>query len=67
MKAAARKRKEALRKLHHGRCSECGPLMVPEQESMVQFSTAGVRWRLPQQAPGTTSVARELDKVVEAS
>ena len=37
MKRLRESEREALRKLHHGRCSECGALMVPEQESMVQF------------------------------
>ena len=29
--------REALRKLHQGRCSECGALMVPEQAGTLQF------------------------------
>jgi len=29
--------REALRKLHAGRCANCGALMVPEQAGMVRF------------------------------
>jgi hypothetical protein len=37
LKRLRQSEREALRKLHQGRCSECGALMVPEQASMVQF------------------------------
>ena len=29
--------REALRKLHAGRCANCGALMVPEQAALVRF------------------------------
>src|SRR2546430_10594582 len=34
LKRLQQSEREALRKLHHGRCSECGALMVPEQAGM---------------------------------
>src|SRR2546429_9978725 len=35
LKRLQQSEREALRKLHHGRCSECGALMVPEQAGVV--------------------------------
>jgi uncharacterized protein len=37
LKRLRQNEREALRKLHQGRCSECGALMVPEQAGMVRF------------------------------
>jgi uncharacterized protein len=37
LKRLRQNEREALRKLHDGRCSKCGALMVPEQAGMVQF------------------------------